>query len=47
MLSTPRLYSLVLVMKGFMQDLPPYQSENLSAFGLKLPSKTAIIACFG
>ena len=47
MLSTPTLYSLVLVMKGFVQDLPPYLSENLSAFGLKLPSKMAIIARFG
>ena len=45
MLSTHRLYSLVLVIKGFVQDLPSYLSENLSAFSL--PSKTAIIARFG
>ena len=47
MLYLPLLDSLVLVMKGFVQDLPPYLSENLSAFGLKLPSKMAINVCFG
>ena len=36
-----RLASFSLFMKRFLQNLPPYLSEILSAFGLKLPYKSA------
>ena len=36
-----RLASFSLFMKRFLQNLPPYLSEILSAFSLKLPSKSA------